>query len=141
MSQYPEPIAGVLPVNSGGEVFLMQSPKWEDKWTVPGGHVEIGETMKEAARRETEEEVGLELEDVRFLSVSEAVNPEEYEREAHHIYLNFLGYVDKPGEVELDQEEAVNYVWMKPEKALKNLDLNQGGEKFLREFIEEKPVF
>lgn len=40
-------------------------------WSLPGGHVEFGESWEMCARRETKEETGLELEQIRFLGVTD----------------------------------------------------------------------
>ena len=45
---YPEPTVGALIVNKEGRILLTKSHKWFDKYTLPGGHIEVGETMKEA---------------------------------------------------------------------------------------------
>ena len=47
-----------------GELFLQRRPEWKDiqpgKWdTAVGGHVDWGETIEEALRREVREEIGL----------------------------------------------------------------------------------
>ncbi len=45
-----------------GRVLLMHRRKADrDYWVVPGGGVEEGETVEQAARREVEEETGLEV--------------------------------------------------------------------------------
>jgi diadenosine hexaphosphate hydrolase (ATP-forming) len=57
-----EPTAGgvVWRRNSKGavEILLIQDAK--DRWTIPKGHIEEGETAKETAEREIQEETGLQ---------------------------------------------------------------------------------
>lgn len=53
--RYPEPTVGALILNLQGQLFLMKSPKWRGKYVVPGGHVELGESLEEALRREIKE--------------------------------------------------------------------------------------
>lgn len=57
-----EPTAGgvVFRTNAAGgvEILLIQDAK--DRWTIPKGHIEVGETAKETAEREVREETGLQ---------------------------------------------------------------------------------
>ena len=46
--KYPEPAVGALILNSEGEIFLMKSHKWHEQYVIPGGHIELGETIEEA---------------------------------------------------------------------------------------------
>ena len=49
--KYPEIVIGVMVYNDNGEILLTKSSKWGDHWQIPGGHVELGETEIETARR------------------------------------------------------------------------------------------
>ena len=53
--QYPEPTVGALIFNAEGKLFLMQSHKWKGKYVMPGGHIELGERMLDALKREVKE--------------------------------------------------------------------------------------
>lgn len=57
----PIPVAGILLVRDGQVLLTRRSiePR-AGYWAFPGGFVERGETIEDAARRETREEVGLE---------------------------------------------------------------------------------
>lgn len=57
-----EVVGSAIIENPEGKILLVRSPKWHDKWTMPGGHIEPGETIEKALLREAEEEIGLSLE-------------------------------------------------------------------------------
>lgn len=56
-----EPTAGgiVFRRNSKGEVEILLIQDAKDRWTIPKGHIEEGETAQQTAQREISEEAGL----------------------------------------------------------------------------------
>ncbi|GGC74777.1 hypothetical protein GCM10007216_01720 [Thalassobacillus devorans] len=64
--------AATIIVNDVGEVLLIKGPK--RGWEMPGGQVEIGESLAEAAVRETKEECGLEIEVIRFCGIFQNIS-------------------------------------------------------------------
>jgi ADP-ribose pyrophosphatase YjhB (NUDIX family) len=54
-----------------GKVLLCRRaiPPYYGMWTIPGGYVEIGETLQEAAMREAREEATAETADLRLLAI------------------------------------------------------------------------
>ncbi|RIW28743.1 NUDIX domain-containing protein [Bacillus salacetis] len=59
--------AAAVVVNDRNEVLLIKGPG--RGWEMPGGQVEEGESLKEAAIRETKEECGLDIEVTRFCGI------------------------------------------------------------------------
>jgi ADP-ribose pyrophosphatase YjhB (NUDIX family) len=55
------PAASAIVVDSAGKILLHRRSD-NDLWALPGGAMEIGETLGETAVRETREETGLEVE-------------------------------------------------------------------------------
>ena len=60
------------------------------QWCIPGGRLELGERLQEAAEREFEEETGLQVHAGDLLSVSEVIHPE---RPYHSITLTYAGQI------------------------------------------------
>jgi ADP-ribose pyrophosphatase YjhB (NUDIX family) len=66
----PTVVAGVIPV-SDGRVWLLRraiEPR-VGYWTYPAGYMELGETVEDAAARETREELNMEVRLLRLLNV------------------------------------------------------------------------
>lgn len=60
--------AGVLLFNDNDEILIVR-PSYKDHWSIPGGVVDENESPREAGLRETKEEVGVNLDDIKFLCV------------------------------------------------------------------------
>jgi len=61
----------------------------EGHYAAPGGHIEFGESFEQAARREVREETGLEIADLKLLSVGNYVFKRE-DGERHYIDVDFV---------------------------------------------------
>jgi len=131
VQRYPEATVGALIVNSSGKILLVKSYKWGKKYTVPGGHIELGERSEVAVKREAKEEVGLDVEPVKLLLVQEAIFPQDYIKHEHYVFMDYLCRTDSP-DVRLDQNEIQEHLWVGPDHALQ-LDL----ESFTRNLVQE----
>jgi ADP-ribose pyrophosphatase YjhB (NUDIX family) len=60
----PKPVAAAIPHDAQGRVVLLRRgfDPGRGLWTFPGGFVDLGESVQDAARRETREEIGIEVE-------------------------------------------------------------------------------
>jgi ADP-ribose pyrophosphatase YjhB (NUDIX family) len=60
----PTPAAGAIPFDAGGRIWLMRrgTDPGRGLWTFPGGFVDLGESVPDAARREAREEMAVDLE-------------------------------------------------------------------------------
>ncbi len=114
---FPEPTVGVFIFNPDGEMLLVRSHKWHGKYVVPGGHVELGERIEQAAVREAKEETGLDIYDLKFVNFQEFIFDESFWKKRHFIFFDYACKTDSLTVVLND--EAQEHVWVKPEAALR----------------------
>jgi 8-oxo-dGTP diphosphatase len=70
---------GAVVFGAGAEILLIKrgKPPHYGRWMVPGGTLEWGETLEEAAIREVREETGIHIEIEAFVEIIEAITPGE----------------------------------------------------------------
>lgn len=93
--EYPDtPLVGVGAIIIENErVVLVKRghAPLQGKWSIPGGVLEVGETLRTAAVREAREETGLTIEPGELLGVFERVVPDEQGRmRYHYVLIDFL---------------------------------------------------
>ncbi|AIE75231.1 MULTISPECIES: NUDIX domain-containing protein [unclassified Synechocystis] len=114
--QFPLATVGALVTAPDGRVLIVKTTKWRGTWGVPGGKVEWGERLETALKREFQEEVGLDLLDIEFALVQEAVNDPQFHCPAHFVLLNY--YARCESTVVVPNEEIVEWQWLTPQEAL-----------------------
>jgi phosphoglycolate phosphatase len=117
------PIAtvGALLHDGKGNLLLIRSHKWGNRWSIPGGKIELGESLQEALARETREETGLEISRIEFVLAQDCIDSPEFYHAQHYILLNYVAQAHGT-EVVLN-DEAQAFLWL-PYAAALELDLN-----------------
>lgn len=115
--QYPEPTVGGLIFNSENKLFLMKSHKWNNLYSVPGGHIELGERIKETLIREVREETGLDIYNIEFIFFQEFIYDDAFWKKRHFIFFDYVCKTDSK-KVTLN-DEAQEYTWVSLDEAFK----------------------
>jgi len=93
--EYPEqPLVGVGTIiieNSRVVLVKRAHPPLQAQWSIPGGVLEVGELVREAAVREAREETGLTVEPGQLLGVYDRVLRDPGGRvQYHYVLVDFL---------------------------------------------------
>ena len=137
--EYPEtPLVGVgaIIIEDGRVVLVKRGhPPLEGRWSIPGGVLEIGETLRKAAVREALEETGLAVEPGELLGVFERVIPDEQGRmRYHYVLIDFLCR-RVAGELQAG-DDASEVRWVRREE-LAGLELARETEEVILKGLEK----
>ncbi len=118
----PEAVTGAYVFDDRGMLLLVKSPKWGERWMVPGGHIDLGETVFDCVAREVKEEVGIDVVPEGVLVIGEDIFPRDFHRKAHFMYFEIVCRTEGAKEIRLDGRETTGYEWFEPEDALASVD-------------------
>lgn len=133
--EYPEyPRVGVgafIKKNDSVLLLKREHEPGKGKWSLPGGIVNLGEKIRDAIKREVEEEVGLKVDIVNIVDIFDSIEYDDKGRVRFHYVI--IGFMVKPvgGEVR-GSEEASQVKWFKADE-LKDLEITITTRKLLKE--------
>jgi ADP-ribose pyrophosphatase YjhB (NUDIX family) len=113
--EFPDgPVVGVgaVVLHQDGRVLLIKrahEPR-KGEWSLPGGRVELGESLVDATRREIREETGLDIEVGPLIEVFDRIHRRDGRVQYHFVIADYLAWA-RGGELRAsDDAEAVAWV-------------------------------
>jgi 8-oxo-dGTP diphosphatase len=89
--EYPERpmvgVGGVVIANGRALLIRRGGPPLEGRWSIPGGMLEVGETLLEGVRRELAEETGIEVRVGELIEVFERINTDDDGKTRYHFVI------------------------------------------------------
>ena len=140
--EYPQrPIVSIhVVIIKENTVLLVKRahPPSQGRWSIPGGVIELGESVNEAARREILEECGIKIKIIRILNIGDNIIRDEEGLVQFHYVLIFLlaNYVSgriHPG------SDAAEILWGTYEE-LNSLDMHPLARKTVQQAFKTKDL-
>lgn len=122
-----------------GRVLLIRRGKEPlyGRWVVPGGTVELGESLHEALVREMREETGLEVEPLELLTAFDRIEREGEQVRYHYVIVDYLCRL-RSGEARA-ASDALDVAWAKPEE-LERYDLRAKALEVVQDALRRSGV-
>lgn len=135
--EYPDrPIAGVgVIIYDDGKVLIIKrafDPS-RDRWSIPGGAVELGEKVRDAAEREVHEELGLEVEIKDVVEVLDNIIHDGKKIKYHFVLIDFWAKL-RGGTLRLNPE-CLDAQWVSKNE-LDLYDLTKGARKAIEKVFK-----
>lgn len=105
---------GVVIINKEGKVLIgKRKGSHAQKYSIPGGHLELGETFEEGTIREVKEEADLDIINPKVIGVTN--NLETYREENKHYISVILLVENYTGELKnVEPDKCEEWVWCDP---------------------------
>ncbi len=107
-------VGGVVVHEERALLIRRGKPPLLGRWMIPGGTVELGETLVEALVREMQEETGLRVEPQQMLAVVDRIEREEGRVAYHFVIVDYLCRLVS-GEARAGSD-AQEVAWVRPEE-------------------------
>jgi len=131
---YPDqPVVGIgVVIVSEGKIMLAQrgNEPSKGKWTIPGGLVELGESITTAVIREAKEETCLDVENPRLIDVVDNVDLDESGKVKYH-YVIVDYFVTVKGGTLSAASDAADLRWVRLDE-VENYDLTASFRVFFK---------
>jgi 8-oxo-dGTP diphosphatase len=132
--EYPDrPVVGVggVVIRSGRALLIRRgAPPLEGQWSIPGGTLELGETITEGVRRELREETGLDVRVLDLIEVFDRIFPDGEGRPQYHfVILDYL--CESAAGAARAGSDVTDVAWV-GEEELARFDLTAAATRILR---------
>jgi len=132
--QYPKkPVVGVGAIILNENKILLEKRKnapSKGKWSVPGGLVELGERIEQAAIREVKEETGLDVYEPRLVGIVDHISLDESGTVKYHfVIVDYLVTVKSGKPKAASDADALKWV---PFNEVEEYDLTESFRLFFR---------
>lgn len=101
---------GAFIVNDNNELLLQKRavPAEKDHWCIPGGRLEMFETLEHAVIRETKEETDLDVKVIKLMGICDHIIQVE---NAHWVAMSYLCKIESGTPKIMEQDKASDMKW------------------------------
>jgi 8-oxo-dGTP diphosphatase len=136
----PRVAAGAVVLHEAKVLLVLRGqPPAEGVWAIPGGSVELGETLQAAAEREVLEETGLHVRAGEIIYTFEAIHRDEMGRvKFHYVIIDLLAEPLDPAQPCCPADDVRDAGWFTwPEVANSELPVSEATRQLLKRLMGE----
>lgn len=141
--EYPkEPEVGVGSIIlENNKILLIRrlNPPGKGKWSVPGGHLKLGESIYDAAVRELREETGIDGDPIGIINIDEYVEYDDKRVKYHYVLIDVL-IKPKTSIKHAKPDSDVSEIKICTLKDALNLNLTLSTRSLITKLIKEKKL-